>query len=281
MLLRSPFYFARCTDNLIGTPGAATAGTNFTEGANDADGAAVEFLPALDHDVHYLVLTFAATALSGANSNALCDILVDPAGGTAWTELINALICGGAPLQTLPELAPFYHFPIFIHAGSSVGIRARSAHTANITTGRILAWAYGEPNRPAAWWCGSKVETIGAVEAESKGTDFTPVELAWSAWVNIGSVTSARYGAIQLGVGPVNGISATGATYRIQMGYDSVVLPGHHFAQRVNSTIEDMKSAALLGHVHGCDIPAGTQMQVRAHSNIAPQVINAAMYGVY
>jgi hypothetical protein len=282
VLAPEPFYFAHTTDSFVGTPPTTIVGTLFTAGANNADGAAVGVLPALGHDVHYLILGIGGVNSSTDDSDALLDVLVDPAGGTAWAEFISDLICGYSPTpNSAIQLECWYHFPIFVRAGSSIGVRARCAHTAAITTGRVAMFAHGDPSRPDRWWCGQAVETLGVNPASSGGTNVTPGgSNAFGAWTNIGDATGARYGAIQMGFnGP--GATTNADNMHLEIGYGSTKLPGSQTWHAAYQTTESCfrKMPQILTP---CDIPAGTQMQARAKANAAsPQVVDVAIYGVY
>ncbi len=275
-----PFRFARETDNLTGTPHLTLPGTNFTAGANSVDGTAVTLLSALAHDVHFLVIGVSGVVLSTADAQALADLLVDPAGGTSWAPLITDLICGFTPVTTNAiGFGTLYSFPIFIRAGSSVGFRCNTLHTVDITTGRTVIWAYGEPSRPDSWWCGQKVESIGIVGG-SKGTDHTPgASGAFSTFASVGSPTTGRYGALQLGLNGSDNNSSS-HSYYWQMGIGSAQIPG---TPTMYSAIGAAEQCARVGFGMPIftDIPSGTQLQVRATADAAsPEVHNVGYYGV-
>jgi hypothetical protein len=211
-------------------------------------------------------------------------LLVDPAGGTAWVELIADLVCGYTHLGNAGPRAfsAYYHFPLYIKSGSSLGVRARCAHSANITAGRLAISAAGEPSRPDAWWCGQKVETLGITAASSKGTDVTPgASGAFGSWTNVGGTISARYGSVQMGLNGENSAGSTAQTCHWQLGYSSTPLPGHPMIYGHTGTAEE--TGRIGGHLPSfCNIPAGTQMQIRGESSIAgPVAQNLAVYGVY
>lgn len=280
-LILQPFKFNNNVDNLTGTPSSTGVfGTNFTANSNNADGTAVSVLSALAFDVHYLVIALGGINVAGADSQCLLDILVDPAGGTSWTSLIDDLVCGMTPLVTTtsgPEC--IYHFPIFIRAGSSVGVRARTAHNANITTGRVVMWAYGNPSRPDMWWCGQKVESLGINAASSKGTNVTPGNSgSYGSWTTIGTST-ARYGAVQF---QMNGTDGTAAAlgYYFQVGVGSTQLPGSPTTGRVLTTSE-VGAITGPGVIIWCDVPASTIWQIRSVCSGTAEVWNGAIYGVY
>jgi hypothetical protein len=279
-LIVPPWYWNYCTTTADQNPQAATDGVAFTAGANDADAAAVTVLSALAHDVHYIEILFAGIVSATNNVNALADLLVDPAGGTTWSELIDSLPCGFS-VATIGERGyPIgYRFPLYIPSGSSLGVRARTRHTADITTGQVAINAFGDPSRPDAWWCGRSVETLGASAATSSGTAHTPgASNAFSAWATIGTSTG-RYGAIQLGFGGTDAAAAA-AGVRWQIGVGSSKLPGTP-DQHVCITTNETAARYFNGWIP-CDIPSGSAVQVRAASSAAsPEAAtNVTLHGV-
>lgn len=273
--------FANCTDNLTGAPHAlGQFGTNFTAGANNADGATVTVLTAVAHDIHYLVIGLAGNAVTGGDGQVLIDVLQDPAGGTAWASLIDDLISGFTlALSTNCPIGLWYHFPVYIKSGTSIGVRARTAHTSDITIGRVVMYGFGNPKRPEMWWCGSKVESLGINAAASKGTNVTPGNATYGAWTSVGSPTTGRYGAIQIGVNGTDAASI-GIGHYWQIGHGSAKLGGSGTVATANNTNE--AGPRNIAIPMWCDIPEGTQMQVRgACTDASIEVHNLALYGVF
>lgn len=280
-LILPPWYFANAVDNITGTPVANDFGTAFTAGANNADGAAVSVLSALAFDVHYLIVGIAGINTTATDTNALMDVLIDPAGGTSWASLIDDLVCGMTPIiGTLRGMNRWYHFPVFIPSGAALGVQARNASAGAITSGRVTLKAFGNPSRPEMWWCGSKVESLGITAASSKGTNVTPGDTgAAGTWTTIGT-TTGDYGAVQFGVnGSDSGAVARG--YIWQIGYSSVQLPGSPNFYYGMSASEESTAQEGFNQLIPCSIPNGTVMQARATCSGTNEVFNAAIYGVY
>ena len=281
-LIIPPFKFNNEIDNLTGTPsGTGVFGTSFSTSASaNADGTAVSVLSALAFDVHYLVISIGGINGAAADAECLLDILVDPAGGTSWSGLINDLVCGMSvtPSATAASTC-VYNFPIFIKSGTSIGVRARSAHTSQISTGRVVIWAYGNPSEPDLWWCGSQVESLGINAATSKGTDVTPGNTgAYGSWTTIVTST-APYGALQF---QMNGTDGTAANlgYYFQVGVGSAQLQGSPTIARVLTTSEVGPHTGPFSPIW-CDIPSGTVLQIRGTCSGTAEVWNGAVYGVY
>lgn len=274
-LATSPVRFSKYTSNYAATP-SLTPGTTFTAGGLDTDGAAVSCIAALAHDVHHLRLRFQGIQSTGADTNSAGDLLIDPAGGTSWAALINDVVCG--MLNTNTTGMPWsYEFPIYIPAGASLGWRCKTVNATDVTTGQILVETFGEPSNPAMWWCGQGVETLGI--SNSKGTAITPGNSgAAGSWTNVGSTTSRIYKAIQLGLNGSDA-GAIDAAYHFEVGAGSQPIPGSGIVWLRSNTSE-------LAYRHNpglmtCNIPSGTQMQVRGTCSTTAEVLYAALYGVY
>lgn len=277
-LIVTPWSFANEVDNLTGTP-ASPWGTTVTPGTSNADGTAVALLTSLAFDVHYLVVAFQGMNISLAAFYALADILVDPAGGTAWRTFIDDLVVGYA--TDGGNCWTRYHFPIYIKSGTSVGCRIRTSHTVTATNPRVHIYAFGNPSNPQMWWCGSRVETLGVTAASSIGTSVTPGNTGvYGTWTNVGTVTGARYGAIQYGANGTDS-SALGVQYHFQLGYNNIQLPGSPTMRISMATTENCWTTPM-GPIW-CDIPQGEQLQIRGTcSGVAEAWAGGfAIYGVY
>lgn len=272
--------FTRCTSNITGTPGTAGPGTNFTAGASNADGTAVELIADLTHDVHFVVIEFGGLSTNTANGSSLADLLIDRAGGTSWSDFISDMIAGFTPVFTSSSSSSKYFFPVWIPAGSSLAVQARTAHTADFVNSRCAIWCYGEPRRPDTWWCGQKVESLGITAASSSGTNVTPgASGAAGTFTTIGTSTG-RYEALQFGL---NGSDAAelAAGYHWEMGYDSVLIPGTPTMYCLFTSTEiNHKSGINAGPIFA-HVPSGKVLQARATSSAAsPEDTNVAIYGV-
>jgi hypothetical protein len=284
LILPSGPAFAHWSDN-IAAPSAdgLDYGSGVAPGLSNADGSAVTLLPALAHDCEYLVMAVSGFALSGANTSALLDILIDPAGGTSWSELIADLLCGYSSFVEMDGSGNFgvpvmYHFPIWLKAGTSIGAQARCAHGSAFTnTPRVVTFAAGGNKNPASWWCGQKVATVGTMDpSASRGqTHMSGASGAFSSWTSLGSATAARAGALQYGVQGPGSASVSGKVYRYEFGAGS--------SQIGPCCYRGMGGLEVGTHFFPgpvfCDIPAGTQMQVRAAcGTTSPQSLDCAAY---
>jgi hypothetical protein len=231
--------------------------------------------------VHFLQLNMNGVNASAADANAVADLLIDPAGGTSWSVLVNDLACGFTNSTSIAtagtRLGVSYSFPLYIPAGASVGLRAKTAHGSDITTGLAAIEVFGEPDHPEMWWCGQGVETIGV--SDSKGTAVTPGNSSsWGSWTSIGSTTSHHIRAIQLGINGSDS-AASNMGYYFQVGAGSAALPGSPKLTRTTTSGE-------AGYHYGqnmtfCNIAAGTQLQARGMASGTAETIYVGIYGVY
>lgn len=280
-LITKPPAWAYCTTTLTGNP-VNGYGTSITAGANNADGSSVGLLTAIAHDVEYLIIHFSGFNTSTANGSTLLDVLTDPAGGSSWgsTPLISDLLVGytNSPSTTV-GMGGSYHFPIWVKSGSSIGVRARTAHTATIA-GRIHIYAFGGNANPGSWWCGQQVETIGVTAASSQGTNHTAgASTVFSSWTDFGSTLSYQTGAIQWAVQGTNtDTSANGQSYYFEFGVGSTRIGPQIF--KSTSNVEGGWGGGPPGPIF-CNLAPGTQLQVRGTSNgAAPEALDVAAYAV-
>lgn len=279
-LITKPPAWAYCTHNLASTP-STNIGTLVSAGANNADGASVSGITAVTHDIEYLVIGYQAFSSVSANNSTLLDILVDPAGGSSWdsTPLISDLLVGCIN-NNASQLIPVwnvYQFPIWVKSGSSLGMQARTAHTGT-NGGRVSLWAYGGNANPSSWWCGSKVTEIGINAASSQGTDhLAGSSSTFSTWTDFGSTLPYQTGALQFAVHGVSGTTAANnLSYEYEFGVGGTRI-GHPILRFTNTNEGGwtINPAPIF-----CNLPAGTQFQVRGRCNSTAETLNVAAYAV-
>lgn len=283
MLGLPPWGFAHRASNHETVVGSSNPGTVFITGASNADGTAVSVLSALSFDAELIVIGCAGMHSPGVDTNALVDILVDPAGGTSWASLIDDLVFGfSSDISSITGIMTrFYAFPLWIPSGSTIGVRGRTAASSNRTNSRVVIAAYGGPSRPDMWWCGQKVESLGINAASSKGTTVTPGSSgAYGSWTNVGATTGGRYGAVQLGInGSDNNMNANWSTWQIGVASGSLACTpvGFYWGDAATESLYQ----ANQHFPFNCDIPEGTQLQVRGACQGTAEDYNVAIYGVY
>jgi hypothetical protein len=255
------------TTNLAPTS-SSTIGTQVPAGSTisyvaNTDGDPVTLQSALSHDCEYLIISIAYSGSSVVNSSMLVDILVDAAGGSSWTELIADLFGGftGSYAGNPASVGREYHFPVWLPAGTSIGARARCAHSALVTP-RISLQVGGGNSNPGSWWCGQKVTTVGTFDtANSIGQAHTPGSSgSFSSWTSLGSTLSRAAGAVQWAVQGEMDDTMSSVLYRWQFGMESRQVGPElmHFSAGSEQT-----SRQFYGPVF-YSFPAGAQLQVRA-----------------
>lgn len=281
--------FAFCSHNMGSTPvnQQISFASGVTAGASNADGSTASILSAVTHDIEYLIIGisgFGSTLGSGVNPSTLLDIMHDPAGGTSWASapIIEDLLVGGTyPINmqsaTVGGGTPlWYFFPLFIPSGSSLGGRARTAHTSTIT-GRVAVFAYGGNRNPGTWWSGRKVTSIGIDAANSRGQDHAPGSSgSFSTWANLGSALTLDGQAYQFAVQGKNDATWTGTAspYWFQFGVNSVqvgptVIKGH--------TSQETGLTFPTGPLFR-SFTSGQQLMVRATAHSTAETLDCAAY---
>lgn len=145
----------------------------------------------ITYDVYAIYLCFNAGATSNTIRNTLVNIGVDNAGGTNFDTRIPNLMCGSAAPINIGTGGIWYYFPLYIPAGSSIGIQAGSTVA---TAFRTALWLFGKPRRPESVRAGSYVTAFGATLGTSwRGTNVTPGTTADGALTQIGTTTKSYW----------------------------------------------------------------------------------------
>ena len=151
----------------------------------------------ITQDVYGVMLCFNNGATSNGLRNTLVNIGVDTAGGTAFTTRIPDLIAGSASPLAGSGMGIWYYFPLYIPAGSSIGIQAGSTL---VTAFNTAIWLYGLPRRPEAIRTGSYVTAFGATRGTSwRGTNITLGTTAEGTLVQLGATTTQSHWWWQIG----------------------------------------------------------------------------------
>jgi hypothetical protein len=224
MLLTAGNRFNWWTSNAT-APAAAAAilGTSLTSGAAHTLGSTTQVLAALAEDAYGILIVVNGATTTGTARNGLINIRVDPAGGTAWTDLIPNLqtAYAGFLSHATAGLTGYahYYFPVFIKAGSTVGANYQATQATQ--TAGVWVTVYGKPSRPGLLRCGSYVEAFGADTANSRGTSVTAGTGSAEAasWTQLGSNTTRPFWWWQLGVSPTDAtINVTNAMWDLAAG---------------------------------------------------------------
>lgn len=171
----------------------AAHGTSVTPGNNTKGTYAQIFTGAeVANDVFGVLININSGFVAAAIKDALIDIGVDPAGGTAYTVLVPDLATGGTYSYTVAAGGSWFYFPIWIKAGSTIAARA-STNNATPGTVRVLMCLYGKPRHPSLVRVGTYVTSVGVVAATSRGTVVVPGTTSEGAWTSLGTPTKEHW----------------------------------------------------------------------------------------
>ncbi|WP_372810099.1 hypothetical protein [Litorivivens sp.] len=154
------------------------------------------------HDIYAVYININRIG-GGAASDTICNIGIDPAGGTSFTTLIPDLLCSAAAVYAASFNGASggisYYFPIFIPAGSSVG--AQFSTNGAVNNPYAMLTLYGQPSRPDAINVGRWVDSYGITAASSSGTAVTPGTSSPGSWTSLGTPSrSGWYTQVGLGI---------------------------------------------------------------------------------
>ena len=172
---------------------STTPGTSITPGINDAMGSFTEFISdtLVTEDCYGIWLNFHTSNGSAAARPILVDIGADPAGGTAYANIISSLnaACAWTWSSAAAPAGHFYYFPLFIKAGTALAARAQVGNATALTL-RVVARLFAKPKRPELLRCGAYVDAIGIDTVNSRGTAITPgaSSVEGAAWVSLGTL---------------------------------------------------------------------------------------------
>lgn len=198
---------------------AAAWGTSVTPG-NNTMGTAVQVLSSANvaKDCFGITVNFNSNGVSTAARDTICDIVVDPAGGTSWSVLLPQLLASSAS----GAFGAFgsginYFFPIFIKAGSSVGCRA-SVNNATVGTLRCALRVVGAPRDAREVTVGTRCVAVGVTAGTSTGTAVTPGTTSEGSWTSLGTLAAGDQPWYwQYGMGVNNG-TITAVAYSGDLG---------------------------------------------------------------
>lgn len=274
--------WAYCSHNMPASIDASLVGTAVTTSDTaNTDGSAVTLLGALTHDVEYLRLMISGSMILSRQNDFVLSLLRDPAGGSSWSNVVQLYIGGVSRTEGSGQdpagHAAFYDFPIWIPAGTSLGVQARTAHAAE-TTLQVLAFAFGGNANPASWWCGQRITGIGVNAAASGGQIYSAGNSnTFSSWGDLGSPLLSACGALQYGVGGPPGTFYSQNAYVFEFGVGGVRIGPPLL--RANTSTESGWSSSI-GPIFK-SLAAGTQLQVRGACSGSAQGLNVAAYAVH
>ncbi len=184
-----------------GVQPASAMGDAITPTQNTTGGAYVELASTSEvaFDVWEIDVCINTIGITTAARDALGTLAVDPAGGTAWVDIYD-LCCGQAANYAARDGGGVhFRLPLFIKAGSSVGMRG-SVNSATLTAFNAFVKLRGRPANPELVRAGRYTEQFGVTAASSTGTSVTSGGASEGAWTEIGTVTRPLW-AFEFGFG--------------------------------------------------------------------------------
>jgi len=194
-MINAPYIneFQLVIDSQSGVRPTANYGASFTPG-NNTYGAYASVLAgaSLTDDAYGIWINVNSVGVSATATSTLATIGIDPAGGTSFTDLIPHLLVSMASVyaNANPSGGVWYYFPLFIKAGTSLGVKGTQNNAAPVAA-RCFVRLLCKPSRPELLRVGSYVRTFGEATATSGGTAVTLGTTSDGAWTQLGSAIAA------------------------------------------------------------------------------------------
>jgi hypothetical protein len=141
-------------------------------------------------DCYGILLNFNNYGITNAIRNALVNIAVDTSGGTNYDTniVISNLMASSCAPYNLPGHGVWYYFPLYIPAGSAIGIQGKG--TVNTSNFGVVIYMFTRPRRPELVRAGSYVDSYGInTGANNRGTTITMGTTADGANTLMGTAT--------------------------------------------------------------------------------------------
>lgn len=237
-------------------------------------GTAVQLGSDLTQDAYGILININTNFASAASRNTVITIGIDESGGTSPTDRITGLLCGGSAAYTRNGGGNWYYFPLFIPAGSAIFAKAQGTVTTAIRVGCVT---FAQPANPAQIRKGSFVETLGITAPE--GVVVVPGTTSKGSWTLIGT-TTLRTWWVQFGFQ----VRSTDTAWTLAAIHVDVAVGD---ASNKDIIIHDAKFCTDSGEYVGnspltagveWDIPAGSNIYMRAQSSAALDAYTGAVY---
>jgi len=248
-----------------GTPSVVVWGTTQVSGAgvDTLSAAFTDLITAANcaFDVGYIELWIAASVTpAGVDSSCLLNLYTGAA--AAEVALITGLSVGWVELPRAGNTC--YGIPCFIPQGTRISMKTQ-AITASLSL-EIMATLYpADQGRAGASQRGPTIfEVVGSSLTGSRGTSHTPGNTgSFSTAANIGSPTSFDAKYIRLmasGQGTKSDITMTALAYIVELSKSGGPVYGSWWVGNTTTENQIFVPAGMIP----CNIPSGTQLQVRA-----------------
>lgn len=273
--------FAWTVSNVSGLRPANSLGATITP-AENTKGAWTEVLAAADvtRDVFGLFVNFNSNSASTSARDTICDVGVDPSGGTSYAVLIPDLLASCATHLAI-GVGHNYYFPIWIRAGSSVAVRA-SVNNATVGTLRCIMQAWGSPRDARMVRVGTYVVALGITAASSSGTTVVSGTTSEGAWTSLSTGLPRPAWWWQLGMGINDSTMGANKTYHADLSIGDgtnnriVVLDQRYSIPDGNETLSDYGTLCNTGY----DVSSGNVYGRLQCSSTPDSALSLAAYGL-
>lgn len=227
-----------------------------------------ELIASTSFDTYWVNVTFHTNFLAATVTDSLVNIKVGGAGSEV--TVIENLLAGWR--NVLTEVDAQYGFPLRIPGGSRISATHRSVRVSPAVTCIIELIGGGA----APYWTGTKVESVGALTATSRGTQVTPGTTAEGTFTNLATNVGEFGYVLPMANGNAD-VSELGGIYTLDIGAAGVLLPGLEdfmFRAWTNETWNPMTPGRFYY------LPAGTDIEARMQASGTAEVKSVILYGV-
>lgn len=256
---------------LPATPSNAIPSLRITaSGSINTKGSWTQIVASTNYDVEFIYHVSSNMTANGVTTGGLLDIGTGAA--ASETVIVENIFVGGCGLVGVSP-QPLV-IPIRIPAGTRVAARLQS-NTASRNNESF--WAFMGGSNVPTYPLYTGVETIAANTATSGGTAHTAGNTGTeSSWTNIGSAITQNWRAVQLHVGTPSGTVSNSLAYHFEIGYSSTKL--HEYLVGTGGN----ENSTIFPYIPlPCNIPAGTQMQIRGECSGTAQALEFTLMGYY
>lgn len=259
--------------NVPATPSTSTFGTRLTASATaHAKGSYSQLVASTAYDVHGLTLVIAGSGVSATRTDMMLDLAIGGAGSEV--VILPELLCGW---RSAPGAGPQDIFlPFFIPKGTRIAARLQSLISSDVVDVQVhLEYGCGIPVRPLF----RRADAYGTTAASSTGTSHTPGNSGTeSTAADVGSTLARDYGAVFFQVqGTLGTTSMTAIAYHWELRIGGATIAEWYSC----SATTELVSGPFPDHPLVRNLPAGTQLQVRAEASGTAQAHDVAFYCFY
>jgi len=261
---------SRRESNVSGRP-TTTWGTVLTSDgvAHTEPATETQLIAATSFDSYWVNLIFHTNFVTATVTDSLVSIKVGSAGNEV--TVMENLLAGW--VDNFTGTTRRYGFPLRIPEGSRISATHRSVRTAVGVTCIIELIGGGA----APHWTGTKVESVGALTASSRGTQITPGTTSDGTFTNL-ATNVGEFGFVLPQVGGNTDVSEVGGLYTCDIGANGVLLPGlEDFIFGANAT-EYWYPVNANGRFYY--LPAGTDIEARLQASGTAEAKSVVLYGV-